>query len=452
MPKKIKVLILSHSSELGGAELSMIDLFDTWTARGLVEPHFIVRKPLRNMIPKLKDKGWKYYPLYYTNWSQRQLPKNSEEVFIRARENARAILKIEKLIKKIQPDIIMTNTIVSPWAAIAAYFNHIPHVWFVREYGDADHKHIFEIGREKMFEDIGTLSDLVVTNSQTLKDHAKQYIKNTEIRTLYTPFNIDAMIKNSKEESNNPFKHKDSLKLVITGRIAPSKGQHEAAQAVGELNNKGYLTELCIIGEPSDPEDINQLKAAIDKYSIQDKIHLVGHKANPLATVKHADVGIMSSHREAFGRVTFEYMAIGLPVVGANSGATPELIDDKINGFIYQKGSVSSLTNKLLNYAKDNSLVQKHGELARTKTINMMQGSNSADKLIGTIQKIVKDERLQKTKHPLNFSHKWLQYPLIAQKYINESKEMSIKRFVAIRARTKLKDLYLKLTDLKNGN
>src|SRR5688572_19296399 len=132
MKKPLKFLILSHSSELGGSERSMLDLFDYWTKKGLVEPHFIIRKPLSNMVPELKQRGWKYYPLYYTNWSQRNPSRRAEDIFRNARYNAWAVEDIEKIINKVKPDLVMTNTIVSPWAAIAAYFLRLPHLWFVR--------------------------------------------------------------------------------------------------------------------------------------------------------------------------------------------------------------------------------------------------------------------------------------------------------------------------------
>src|SRR3990167_1533759 len=177
--------MLSHSSELGGAERSMIDLFDHWTKQGLVEPHFIIRTPLKNMVPEIKNRGWSYDTLYYTNWSQRNPSKEAESVFRNAIFNTEAIFAIEKIIQKIRPSVVMTNTIVSPWAALAAYFQNVPHVWFVREYGDIDHQHVFELGREKMLQDIDTLSDLVVTNSETLARHIGDYINKEKITALY---------------------------------------------------------------------------------------------------------------------------------------------------------------------------------------------------------------------------------------------------------------------------
>jgi glycosyltransferase involved in cell wall biosynthesis len=441
MKAKLKVLVLSHSSELSGAERSMMDTFDYWVSKGWVEPHFIIRIPIKNLAKELKDRSWPHTAIHYTNWSQRNPSPRAEDVFRNALYNTRAIFEIEELIKKIKPDVVMTNTIVAPWAALAAHFQQVPHVWFVREYGDIDHGHIIELGREKMLQDIDTLSSLIVTNSNTLAEHVSRYANKEKVTALYTPFNLDLLERKSRQKSIDPFKRKDSLKLVITGRIAPSKGQPEAAEAVGELTKAGFDVELCIIGTPAQPEDANSLNEVIKKYDIEDRVHLVGHQSNPLAILAKADVGVMASKQEAFGRVTFEYMVTGRPVVGANSGATPEMIEDGKNGYLYVGGDPKSLVAKLRNYAEDKSLVEKHGAAGRAKAQQMMKGPNNADALYEKIQKILKDK--SPIAQPLNFSHRWLEYPGVAEQYIKDSGVISLKRMIYHRLRHRAKWTYL---------
>src|SRR3989344_2823393 len=440
----IKVLILSHSSELAGAERSMLDLFDYWSKKNLVKPHLIVRRPVKNLAKELRKRGWSYTTLYYTNWSDRTpLEKRTAEAMYRdTLYNGKAILDIEELIQKIKPDVVMTNTIVSPWAAVAAYFQKVPHIWFVREYGDIDHRHIFELGREKMLEDIDTMSSLVVTNSMTLAHHIQQYMSDNKITTLYTPFDLELLRRKSLQKAKNPFIDQQSLKLIITGRIDPSKGQAEAAEAAGRLIQAGHDVELCVIGKPTDAEDAKSLYEIIKQYELQDRVHLVGHQSNPLAILKYADVGIMASKQEAFGRVTFEYMTIGLPVVGAASGATPELIDDARNGYLYEPGSIDSLVEKLMNYAKDRSLIKKHGQAAQAKAEKMMKGSHNADTLFDKISAIVNKKGLYYPQ-TLNFAHRWLEYQTIARRYIKDSGAISLKRLVYSRLRHRAKWMYL---------
>jgi glycosyltransferase involved in cell wall biosynthesis len=441
----MKVLVLSHSSELSGAELSMIDLFDYWHAKKLVEPQFIIRRPFKNMPAALKKRGWGYTGLYYTNWSTRDPARRAEDIYRSALFNTKAIFDIEKLIDEIQPDVVMTNTIVSPWAAIAAYFKGVPHVWFVREYGDVDHQHIFEVGREKMFQDIGTLSQLVVTNSRTLAEHISEYIDYKKITTLYTPFNLEVIRQRGSVKVKSPFKQSQSLKLVFIGRIAPSKGQQEAVEAVYRLNKAGYETEICLIGGPTNPSDADLLHTTIKKRNISEKVHLVGRQSNPLSYVAQADVGITASMKEAFGRVTFEYMSLGKAVVGSNAGATPELIDDGVNGFLYSQGSVDSLVKQLKKYADDRTLINKHGNAAAVKANKMMQGDFSADSLYEKIYHLINHE-MRSVSVPLNYAHRWLEYPTIAKRYIKDSEVISIKRLAYHRFRHLGKLTYLWVT------
>jgi glycosyltransferase involved in cell wall biosynthesis len=444
--RKIKVLILSHSSEMAGAERSMIDLFDYWGAKGQVEPYFIIRRPIKNMAEQLRKRNWPYTALYYTNWSDRTpfYERTPEAIYRSSLFNSKAVFDVEKIIEEFKPDLVMTNTIVSPWAAVAAYFQGVPHIWFVREYGDVDHRHIFELGREKMLEDIDTMSKLVVTNSQTLGKYISSNINTHKITSLYTPFNIGYLRKKSQEKANNPFKSDSSLKLVITGRIAQSKGQADAAQAVGMLIKRGYDAELCVIGLPSDPEDADSLHEVINKYGIESKVHLVGHQSNPLAIIKYADIGIMASRQEAFGRVTFEYMTAGLAVVGADSGATPEMIENNKNGYLYEHGNVDSLVASLINYAEDRELIGKHGKAGQKKTETMMEGDHNADTLFEKLCVIIdnKDEYPR----PLNFAHRWLEYPHVAKRYIKDSQVISIKRLAYHRFRHLGKLTYLWVT------
>ena len=425
----------------------MLDLFDYWYKKDLIEPHFIIRRPIKNLAKELRKRGWGYSAFHYTNWSDRtpHHKRSAESIYNSSLFNSKAVFNIEKLIDELRPDLVMTNTIVSPWAAIAAHFKRVPHIWFVREYGDADHRHVFEIGREKMMLDIDTMSSLVVTNSKTLAEYVGGYIDKSKIVPLYTPFNIDYLKQKSQERVKNPFKDKDSLKLVITGRIAPSKGQDEAVIAAGILNKRGHDTELCIIGVPSDQEDLYTLAEAIKKYDIKDKVHMVGQVANPLAILKYADVGIMASKREAFGRVTFEYMVMGMPVVGADSGATPEMINEGRNGYLYKPGDTSNLVSRLTQYARNRNLIKIHGIAAEAKAKQMMAGEHNADSLYEKISDIVRRKDLYLPKS-LNFAHRWLEYPAVAKRYIDDSQVISLKHLIYLRTKHLAKNIYLFVT------
>ena len=64
-------------------------------------------------------------------------------------------------VKSIDPDVIVTQTIVIPWGAAAAAALSKPHIWSVCEYGELDHGLQFVEPVEKIAADIQTGSDFV---------------------------------------------------------------------------------------------------------------------------------------------------------------------------------------------------------------------------------------------------------------------------------------------------
>lgn len=387
----MKILVLSHTGDiLGGAEMSMLDVFDVLTQKYGVKAEFIIREPVRGMAGELKKRGWKFTNLPYTFWSDGKPPTTRSAIARNAQMNLVAVEKIEKLIEETKPDIVMTNSIVCPWAAIAAYQQGIPHVWFIREYGDIDHGRIFTIGREKTMADVDTTSDLIITISEALKKHLDKYIEPKKVKVLYNPFKTIAIKKRAQKKVKSPFKYKNSVKFVISGNLAPSKGQLAAINAIGTLSKDGYDVELCVVGRLGEAEFMQQINSVLKEFGIEDRVHLIGFQKDLLAYVRHADIGIMASRMEGFGRVTFEYLLLGKPVIGANSGATPELIVDGSCGYLYELDSPGSLESAMKRYLKKPELISKHTVSAEKRAKEIVGGKYSLENTYKFIEEVIR--------------------------------------------------------------
>ena len=76
-------------------------------------------------------------------------------------------------------------------------------------------------------------------------------------------------------------------------------------------------------------------------------ITFTGYVSDMAGLRKTTDVELVCSAMEAFGRVTAEAMLSSNPVIGADSGATPELITDGENGFLFESGNAEALADKM---------------------------------------------------------------------------------------------------------
>ncbi len=437
----MKILILSHISELvGGAERSILEVIAIWEKEYGIIPEFILREPVGSLGPELKRRKWKFHALPYGFWSESNPTNTPEYLHKNALQNTNAVLEIEEIIKTTKPDMVLTNSVVCPWAAIAAYYQNVPHVWFVREYGDLDHGRVFHQSQKETFEDVGYLSRLVITNSKALANHVKQYVPEQKVATLYHPFDLDELIAQAKEPISSPYRSVDSLKLVLpAGSVTETKGFLEAVTAVGELNKSGRDTELCIIGNTHEKEFMAKLSTVIQEYGIKDKIHFIGFQKNPLPYVALADVGIMASRMEAFGRVTFEYMALSKPVVGVGAGGTVEMVVDGHNGYLYQYRDVDSLIRALSKYTKNRNLITEHGQNSYKLTQVMMNGEHNVEALFEKVkQSLVAKQEYQNG--IFHYSHMWLKYPDIAAQYMRSQSNMSLKKMLRSRVKSKAKN------------
>lgn len=446
--ENMKVLVLSHISELlGGAERSMLETLDVWAEHYNISPQFIVRKPVKSLGKALEERGWEYHVFDYGFWSDAHPPVKPEDIFRNAIRNSKSVQEIEKIIQYMQPDVVMTNSVVCPWAALAAHFQRVPHIWFVREYGDLDHGRTFEIGREQTLVDVGTLSELVVANSMTLQEHLAQYIPSRKLTTLYTPFDLDSIERRKSIAVDSPYKYEDSLKLITTNNIAPTKGQVEVAEAVGILNQEGDSVELCIMGS-GEKEHIQAIKDIARGYGVSDRVHLIGSQPDTIPYIASADVGVMASRREAFGRATFECLATRTPVVGANTGATPEMVQPGTNGYLYRQGDAESLAEEIANYVRDRSLVKHHGEAAVHTTREMMNGEYTATALFERVQHVIQAE-LTSLQQPIHYLHRWFYYIETAERTMRKAHTFSLARIMLMRGKERIRPYYHRLQSFK---
>lgn len=417
----------------------MIDTFEGLTNSCGIKASFVVKRPAGHLAAELKKREWPYKSVYFTYWSDIGLNTELINRLVAARYNKKATAKIKKIIQKEQPDIVMTNSVIAPWAALAANEASIPHVWFVREYGDLDHGHTFEIGKERTFYDVGKLSSLVVANSKALESHLSGFIDQEKLTTLYIPFDMERIQARAATRVESPYSRQESLKIITTNNIAFSKGQHNVVEAAGVLREKGYDTELAMMGGGNN-ECIEEIKRIITKYGIQDSVHFIGQQEDSLPYINHADLGVMASKKEAFGRATFECMALGKPVVGSNSGATPELVEDGKNGYLFEPENPKDLASKIGNYINDRALLSEHGRYARKKAKNIINGDYGIDVLCHKIQYIKEKHSSVTPSGDLNIYKKWQKYE---KQYLEEAKKS---KKTVIDYRIKLVIQFLKVT------
>lgn len=420
----MKALLVSHSSaveNMGGAELTLLQMIDEWRRhRPDIEFIVVARTPEGRLQPALEFRDVPCITIDFDSWVLpvvRELPAHRILTDVM---DSRAVSAIVTVIREHRPDVVITNTIVSPWGALAAKIVGVPHVWFVHEYGDLDHGLDFRIGRDETFGDIALLSELVVANSRTMHDHLQQWIPADSMTIAYPPIDLSRAMGRLRE-------HRDpaaDLRVVLVGRLARSKGYGRLLDAIAALRDEGILIRADLIGGSS----ASERTAVVDRIAelgLEELVTVVGEMADPFPLMRTADVGIMASDFEAFGRVTVEYMALGLPVIAADSGANRELVRDGETGWIFSLDDPAALVNALRNAHSDRFEVRRRGEAARRSAYDEVAVRWPLSSAVDRIEAVVAAGPRRMTRLP-RITWDRLRFPSVVDQYAEEQAALRV--------------------------
>jgi glycosyltransferase involved in cell wall biosynthesis len=91
---------------------------------------------------------------------------------------------------------------------------------------------------------------------------------------------------------------------------------------------------------------------------------------------------------ETFGLVAAEAMSHGIPVVASRIGAIPHLIDDGVDGVLFEPGNAVELAEKLARLWHDPARCVRLGSAARQKAKSRWSAETHLDRLLGVYEKV----------------------------------------------------------------
>lgn len=256
----------------------------------------------------------------------------------------KAISIILKSIRLINIDLIHTNSSRSDIGFYLAKKLNKPHVVHLREFGDIDYdchpQNPFYISTYNKY-----ANKFICVSDAVRKHWISKGICETKTITIYNGIDY-SLIKASDDESKN----KENLRIVMSGAIYETKGQHIAIKALSMLpEHVKHHVELNLIGW-WDFTYKRKLEELINKERLTDQVVFWGAKDNVLQLLEDFQVGLMCSRSEGFGRVTAEFMHAKLGVIASDSGANPELIEDGVTGLLFRSGDAKSLSNAIYKF------------------------------------------------------------------------------------------------------
>ena len=163
----------------------------------------------------------------------------------------------------------------------------------------------------------------------------------------------------------------DEMTVAFLGRIVMEKGLEVFVEAIDAAVKRGVAHRVLVIGEGPARDWFEQNLPA-------DTVFVGQQTGDDLAiALASADVFLNPSITEAFGNVTQEAMACGLPVVAASATGATSLVRDGVTGILVDPLEPDQYGAALARYAAEPALRASHGtaglDFAKTRdwdTIN----------------------------------------------------------------------------------
>jgi phosphatidylinositol alpha 1,6-mannosyltransferase len=147
----------------------------------------------------------------------------------------------------------------------------------------------------------------------------------------------------------------DEMVVAFLGRVVMEKGLDVFADAILALIDRGVRHRVLVIGDgPARPWFEQQLPDAIFTRQLTG-----GDLARAVAS---SDVLLNPSITEAFGNVTLEAMACGLPVIAAEATGATNLVRNRVTGTLVEGAEPEEMADALAAYAEDPELRRRHGD------------------------------------------------------------------------------------------
>ena len=323
---------LLHSCGLGGAELSTLEL-----VQGLVEAGNTVdclipfgKNQLAEKMQTVGAEVHRHTPL--TWWTSDPL--------LAIRETPIA----ETLLRRINPDLVVTVTGVIPQGAIAARNLRTPHVWCLHEFLDIDHGMQVPFSLDAFPKIVSDFSDKVICNSKSVQNYffPNEHEDAVVLHPYPTFFGRTSQLNEVTERVNT------IVKLGLIANFTPGKGHLLLLHAVKEINKYNKLVEVKFFGEGGTDELHAEIRSFILDNSLEESVQFEGYIDSKKRIFESIDVIIVPSSNEGFGRVPFEAMRYGKPIIYSNSGALAEyMIPDK-HGIAFESKDSNSLEQAIL--------------------------------------------------------------------------------------------------------
>ncbi|PLW92605.1 MAG: hypothetical protein C0592_09870 [Marinilabiliales bacterium] len=160
------------------------------------------------------------------------------------------------------------------------------------------------------------------------------------------------------------------LYIGMSGRISPMKGHQDFIEAAAIVSEKSRQKIHFIMAGPASVGE-DDFAAEIYRFA-KDKLNkgnytFIGFQSDLSEILTPLDIYVFPSHRESFGNVLIEAMAMKKAVVAVNAGGVSDIADCGINALCVQPQAPEEIAESILTFINNKEQREQFSEAALKK-------------------------------------------------------------------------------------
>lgn len=363
---KHKILYLNPSSQLGGAEKSLLDLLGHLNKERYYP---IISCPGEDkFVEELHKIGVETAIIPYDrrilNLSRSE---NSHHLFLFAQSFwwlKPTILALRKLVKDEAVDLVVTNGIKCHFiGSFLSLITKVRLIWHVRDFVDTSWLQWMLRSMAHVF------PDKIITNSHAV---GNIFSRNGKTQTVHNGIDLSLFDPGTDGKRVRSMLNvgKETKLIGTVGHLAPLKGYEELMESMGKVVRGGFDVKLAVVGDAIYPHSKSykrKLLSLVESNGLNDRVIFTGYREDIPGLLASFDIFVLPSQSEGFGKVNLEAMAMGKPVISTNVGGIPEVVVDGVTGILVPPKNTKALSHAIIKLLNDSRLRESMGHKGRRR-------------------------------------------------------------------------------------
>lgn len=289
--------------------------------------------PDGEFIPALKDLGCHYIPT--------DLDRRGMNPF----KDFRLLLKYQKILREIDPDLVITYTIKpNIYGGIACRLSKHRYAENITGLGSA-------------FQSDSKIKKLVEALYRfSCKNASCVFFENAENLSIFENCKISSSSQNTllagagvnlDQYPLQPYPKDHTIHFLFIGRVMQEKGINELLEAASRLIEIGYDADLTVVGPME--EDFS---STFGQFQNVDWLHYCGFQSDVRPFIQKSSCFVLPSWHEGMANTNLECASSGRPIITSDIPGCREAVQNGITGYLVKKQNADSLFSAMKKFCE----------------------------------------------------------------------------------------------------